>query len=222
MNCRWTQGNLSAYAEGELTPAKRLAVRLHLTACSNCFERADRLADLGSLASQLAPVRPPENLNMRLRLAVYGEMARETWWVRTWRALRAGMKDVFRPLAIRGVGGLAAAMLLFAVVMPDLWTVRAASLQDVPLRYLAKGFVAPPAVQMIAPNGIREDVTVVAYINTQGQVYDLEVIYPGEDVQLRSEIAATLLLSEFEPASIFGQPVAGRLMITFTHYTVKG
>ena len=222
MNCRWMLENLGSYHDGELSAPRRLLARLHLLACSRCFDESERMTRVESLASQVAPVAVPSNLNMKLRLAVYREMARETWWKRTARTLRAGMRDVFRPLAIRGVGGLTAAMLLFAVLMPDLWTVRAASLQDVPLRYLAKGFVAPPAIQMMAPNGIQEEVTVVAYIDTRGQVYDLELLSPQPDQRLHLKIANTLLFSEFEPATIFGQPVAGRLLITFTHYTVKG
>ena len=38
--------------------------------------------------------------------------------------------------------------------------------------------------------------------------------------ELRAEIAQSLLLAEFEPATFFGQPVLGRVVITFT--TVNG
>ncbi len=222
MNCRWMRNNLGAYHDGELSSAKRLAARLHLSACSRCFAESERLEDLSPLAATLSPVRPPANLNMRLRLAVYREMARETWARRTLRAIRAGLIDGMRPLAIRTGGGLLAALLLFGVVMPDLWTVRAASRHDVPLTYLAKGFVNPPAMAMLAPNGIQENVTVVVYIDMRGQVYDLEVLNHSGDNRLHLQIANTLLFSEFEPATNFGLPVAGRLLITFTYYTVNG
>jgi len=223
MNCRWMQSRLTAYHEGDLSAPIRFLVRLHLQTCSPCLEEAERRESVADLASRMSPVVAPKNLNMKLRLAVYGEMRRETWFSRTWRIARAGLRDSVRPLAIRGLGGLLAGLLLFGAVMPDLWTVRAATTDDVEVTYLARGLMSPPTVSALAPNEVRGNVTVMALIGADGKLYGLEL--PAEldqDRRLRADIANKLLFSTFEPATFFGRPIAGRLVITFSQFTVQG
>ena len=66
-----------------------------------------------------------------------------------------------------------------------------------------------------------EDTDVLVYIDTRGKMYDFQLPEDQrQNVTLRAEVAQSLLLAEFEPATFFGQPVLGRVVITFT--TVKG
>jgi len=223
MNCRWMQSRLTAYLDGGLSTPVRMLARLHLQSCASCFEEMERRESVANLASHISPAVPPKNLNLQLRLAVYNEMRRETWVTRTWRAVRAGLRDSVRPLAIRGTGGLLAGIMLFGAVMPDLWTVRAASAEDVEVTYLARGLISPPSVAEMAPTEVHGNVTVMALIGADGKLYGLEL--PDEfdkNRRLRADIANKLLFSKFEPATFFGRPVAGRLVITFSQHTVKG
>jgi len=223
MNCRWMQSRLSAYHDGDLSAPIRFLARLHLQNCSACFEEAERRESVTDLASRMSPALAPKNLNLQLRLAVYNEMSRETWLIRTWRIVRAGMRDSVRPLAIRGLGGLVAGLLLFGAVMPDLWTVRAATADDVEVTYLARGLMSPPTISALAPNEVHGNVTVMALIGADGKLYGLEMpVELNEDRRLRADIANKLLFSTFEPATFFGRPIAGRLVITFSQHTVKG
>ena len=69
-----------------------------------------------------------------------------------------------------------------------------------------------------------------AFIDGAGSVYDFRVVslppqYPAGFPSLKTELANSLLTSRFEPATSFGLPVRGKVLISFrpgTHVTVQG
>ena len=126
-----------------------------------------------------------------------------------------------RPMAIRTISGSLSAVLLFGLVLPSLWTLRVEANDDIPVTYLTKGLVSSPTLEAKELFPFSEDTDVLVYIDTRGKMYDFQLPEDQrQNVQLRTEIAQSLLLAEFEPATFFGQPVLGRVVITFT--TVKG
>ncbi|MDA0204594.1 MAG: hypothetical protein O2795_04515 [Acidobacteria bacterium] len=105
--------------------------------------------------------------------------------------------------------------------MPALWTLPVEASDDIPVTYLTKGLVSNPTLEAEELFPFSEDTDVLVYIDTSGKMYDFQLPEAQRlNVQLRAEIAQSLLLAEFEPATFFGQPVLGRVVITFT--TVKG
>ena len=65
-------------------------------------------------------------------------------------------------------------------------------------------------------------VVVEAYINDEGQMYDYRIISGPTDSDTRSQVENLLLLSRFEPARFFGQPVRGLAVLSFSGVSVKG
>jgi hypothetical protein len=124
-------------------------------------------------------------------------------------------------MAIRTISGSLAAALLFGMVMPALWTLPVEANDDIPVTYLTKGLVSSPTLEAQGMFPFSVDTDVLVYIDTRGKMYDFQLPEDQrQNVQLRAEVAQALLLAEFEPATFFGQPVLGRVVITFT--TVKG
>jgi hypothetical protein len=223
MNCNWMHRTLPLYVDGRLSPLSRALAHLHLRACSKCFDAYDRAERVANWTARLSPVRPPDNLRMRIRLELRRESAREGWLRRTWGQLKSAVREGLQPVAIRSAGGLAAAILLFGVLMPDIWTQRVHASNDIPLTLLSRSVAIPAVVSELGPYGVNGNVTVLAYIDTRGGVYDLQ--FPadmGDSTRLKAEIANALLFTQFEPAMLFGRPVPGRVLINFTNYTVKG
>ncbi len=221
MHCSWVQQRLNAYANDELSGWARLATRLHLQVCQSCLDDAELLEDAYSPLRVLSRQEPPKSLATQIRSRLSVEMVRGNPW--QWRVNRwkASLRDGLRPMAIRTLGGALTAVMLFSAIMPDLWSSPVRASDDVPVTYLAKGFASSPELVAAALDPFSEDTTVLVFIDTSGQMYDFEL--PEEQQQntrLRAEIAQTLLLANFEPATFFGQPVLGRVVITFT--TVKG
>jgi hypothetical protein len=215
--------NLPLYLDGKLTAPARVIAHLHLRACSKCFDAYERAESVVNWTARLNPVRPPANLRMQIRLELTREIAREGWLRRAWGQFKTDVREGLQPVAVRSAGGLAAAVLLFGVLMPDIWTQPVHASNDIPLRLLSQTVAVPAVVAELGPYAVNGNVTVLAYIDVQGGVYDLQ--FPedmGQNEKLKAEIANALLFTQFEPAMLFGRPVPGRILINFTNYTVKG
>ena len=65
-------------------------------------------------------------------------------------------------------------------------------------------------------------VVVAAYVNEQGRVYDYRIISGPDDAVSRAQVENLLLFSVFEPAHIFGEPVRGVAVVTFSGISVQG
>src|ERR1035441_7583676 len=65
-------------------------------------------------------------------------------------------------------------------------------------------------------------VIVEAYINDEGQMYDYRILFGPTDSTTRSQVENLLLLSRFEPARYFGQPVRGLAVLSFSGVSVRG
>lgn len=221
MHCSWIQQRLSAYAEGELAGLTRFVTRLHLQVCTSCLRDAESIEAAWSPLRLLRSPEPPTTLATQLRAAISVELARGNPWQWRLARLRAGMRDGLRPMAIRTISGSLAAAMLFGLVMPALWTLPVEASDDIPVTYLTKGLVSTPTLEARDLFPLSEDTDVLVYIDTRGKMYDFQLPEDQrQNVQLRAEIAQTLGLAEFSPATFFGRPVLGRVVITFT--TVKG
>ena len=223
MNCNWMHRNLPLYVDGRLSPLTRMLAHLHLRACSKCFDAYDRAESVGNWTAQLSPVRPPENLRMQIRLELRREIAREGWLRRAWGKAKGAVREGLQPVAVRSAGGLAAAVLLFGVLMPDIWTRPVHASNDIPLTLLSRSVAVPAVVAEPGPYAVHGNVTVLVFIDVRGGVYDVE--FPqemDENKRLKADIANALLFTQFEPAMLFGRPVPGRLLLNFTNFTVKG
>ena len=63
-------------------------------------------------------------------------------------------------------------------------------------------------------------IVVEASVNSRGRVYDFNVVSGPTDPAVRIQIMDQLLGSVFEPASVFGAPVRGRVVLTFSGISV--
>ena len=64
-------------------------------------------------------------------------------------------------------------------------------------------------------------VLVDAKVDAQGRVYDFDVIDGATDPATRIWVEANLLESVFKPATIFGVPVPGHAMMTYTAVSAR-
>jgi hypothetical protein len=61
-----------------------------------------------------------------------------------------------------------------------------------------------------------------ALIDSSGRVYDFTIVSGPKDEAVRTRVADQLLGSVFQPASAFGVPVRGRVILTFAGISVHG
>jgi hypothetical protein len=65
-------------------------------------------------------------------------------------------------------------------------------------------------------------IVVEAMVNDHGRVYDYDIVSGPADTSVRSQVVDQLMLSVFEPARVFGTPVRGRVVLTFSGISVQG
>jgi hypothetical protein len=85
------------------------------------------------------------------------------------------------------------------------------------LLYLSSGSGSSDEIGAIA-----NPVVVEAYINGEGRVYDYRIVSGPTDAVTRTQVENLLVLSRFEPARFFGQPVRGLAVLSFSGVSVRG
>jgi len=65
-------------------------------------------------------------------------------------------------------------------------------------------------------------VVVQALVDTQGRVYDYQIVAGPEDPAVQMKVEENLLASVFKPATAFGVPVRGQVVVTYSGVVVKG
>ena len=99
-------------------------------------------------------------------------------------------------------------------------TPRVNNIPDVPL-----DLVTPPRVQELAPMNFdmgSQPLVLVTYVNAQGQVTSYKVLSGQRSPGLMQRIDQMMYFSSFHPATVFGQPTSGRVVLSFRRITVRG
>ena len=214
MNCRWVSRNLTAYVEGELTFVSTWLMREHLTGCEACFRLCEGEDNLVRQVRRLQAIAVP--LNLRIKLLVALSHANES----SWSLWKVQFRNAMRPIAVPATGGVFAAVILFLGLGTNFYFVPPTLDADVPLTYLTRSLVSDPIVSTAPSFAVAHEIAVEAFVDGQGHVYDFRIIrlpgsFPEPDRMLRAQLAHALLSARFDPATHFGRPTLGRVLLSF-------
>ena len=215
--------HLSEYMDGAVTGRTMLRMERHLNRCEACAAEFSLAERVQQTIAVLGPVRPPADLGLRLRLAISHEQSRG--WRKTLEELHLSWNNAIRPLVLQASAGLVGAVLLVGTIVSLLGAVGATSpvmANDEPL-----GAITAPHF-LYSIDGVhpiltgREEATVVveASINARGEVYDYRIVAGAPDAAVRDQIVGRLATSVFQPASVFGVPVRGHVVLTYSGISV--
>lgn len=222
--CHGVRNLLSEYLDGAVTGVEMQGIAEHLDGCAGCaaeFALARRMQE--TLASLGSP-KVPADLNLRLRLAISHEVQRS--WTSRLDRISLAWQNALRPLVMQACAGGAAAVLFLGSVLFLLGAMSAANpvmANDEPL-----GAITAPhylySVAGIQPVATTEESTIVveASINARGEVYDFRIVSGPREADVRNQIVDRLLGSVFQPASVFGVPVRGHVLLAFAGVSVNG
>ena len=219
---------LSGFVDGVLVHAERREVSVHLQDCRECTAKFDQLRLTRQMVKGLPSRMPPPDLTARLRVMALRESARQKDAARdrfaalfAWDSWKLRFTNAARPLAIPFAGGIVSALVLFSMMVPAYPVLTARTqVNDVPT-----AFYQEPSVKSVAPFGFAEDEVVIdVVLDEQGQVIDYSLPEGTGSAVLRREIENQLLFARFTPATTFGQPIVGRMRLTFrrSQIDVKG
>lgn len=186
------------------------------------FERA--LTDNALRA--LGPVTVPEDLSLRIRLALSHEKVRAERRLigRLRHAVEMFWDNTVRPMSLQV--GVAAALIAFVGGALMLGTVAPQQMVEANDEALT-GFSAPRYLYSAAgvpPVGSVNDAPLVvqAMVDRTGRVYDYRLLSGALDDQEAAALRQRMLTGVFQPAHVFGQPVKGSVVLTFADVIVRG
>lgn len=220
--CAQVQAGFSAYLDSAMSGVQMVAIHTHLESCDACSQEFAIWRAVQSSLGELGPAAMPARLQTQLRAAIAAERSRETYLPMHRQLLRAWQTTI-APAALRVAGGFAAAVVLVAGLGYLFAAPIAVQANDDRLANLA-----PPRYlySQVPPQPIRvphdEPILVEALVNEQGRVYDYNLIAGPQDEKVQLQVADNLLASVFKPASLFGVPVRGHVVLTYTGVSVHG
>jgi hypothetical protein len=222
-SCQKFQSSFSAYLDGAVTGQQMHEIAAHLEGCKDCAQQFAALRTMQQALASLGPAKAPANLGLKLRLAISHQQAqRKSRWLDT---ISLKWDNAIRPMLVQVSAGFAGAVVLVGGIALLLGMVAAPEpvmANDEPLGAMTSPHFLYSAADSRAIVTSHDTVIVVeAYINSEGRVYDFNIVSGPVDPAVRNQVTDQLLLSVFEPASVFGAPVRGRVVLTFSGISVR-
>lgn len=209
---------MSEFLDRKLARAPFDTISQHLAHCRDCSGYAQELGDLHSALRSLPVGAPPAHLLTQLQVLASRECMRQlshgtmTALLHFWAAqMRLLFDNLMRPIAIPFAGGILSAVFLFGMLQPTLQFPHLTH-NDVPSGLFSQ---SNASFDVLPPFEFAEDDVVVQLtVNDQGRVVDY-AIPNNVNSKLRNDIANLILFTEFRPATEFGVPVAGKVLVSF-------
>ncbi len=221
-SCELLREKFSSYLDGRVTGVEMAAIDEHLQACTGCEREFAEWRSVQTALGELGPARVPERLQAMLRSAIATERELGThlsFSERIVRVWHTGLGEASTRLA----GGLAAAVILLGGAGQFLASNTPVFANDDNMAHL----VAPRYLYSQVPprpleTGHDVPVLVQVKVDERGRVYDYSIVAGPTDSRVRTRVEENLLASVFRPATVFGVPVSGEVVMTYSGVSVRG
>jgi anti-sigma factor RsiW len=222
MKCVEAKSMFSPYLDGALTGTEMIALTRHFETCTHCQQKYVSLRQSQQLLTRMGRRRAPDDLALKLRLAISREVAqsRRPYFP----GLRIRAENAIHGFMVPATAGLVTAVVIFGFLMGFLALPLQADNADVPLMLNT----APQLQQSAfgtALESIKDDSLVIeAYVDSNGRVQDYRVLSNPQDDKkdLPPQVKNMLIFTTFRPATSMGQPTSGRAVLSFSKISVKG
>jgi hypothetical protein len=220
LRCPQARRLFSLYLDGVVTGTEMGALEDHLRDCTGCRAEYRALRRTQQLLASVQPPQAPEDLGLRLRVAISREAARaplQGFLVRLQNSLQAFM--------VPATAGFLSAVVIFGVAMA--YFVAPSSLQannDVPLVMVNTAPQLQPSAFGLALDTINADSLVIeAYVDANGRVQDYRILSDTDDSKaVLPQVKQMLIFTTFRPALSMGRPTPSRAVLSFSKISVKG
>jgi predicted anti-sigma-YlaC factor YlaD len=224
--CKRIQALFTEYLDQRLSGREMQRIAAHLENCPACTAELRMLRQNQSALASLGQIAAPPELALRIRVALSQQSARRRQ--SSFAGFRLTWRNTLAPFLLHAAAGFASAVLLMGtvIVLVTMFTQpeSARAIADEPL-----GTAAAPRFLYLASGAPSNElgaaatpVVVEAYVSPEGRVYDYRITSGPDDEITRTQVETLLLMSVFQPARRFGQPVAGLAVLSFSGVSVRG
>ena len=211
--CVEIRNHYSDYLDGLCEPQVRKSIRFHLNYCGSCRRELEVWENVQADLRGMPRRQVPPELALRLRVEVSQGLHRNLL-----ERLRVWMDNALQPMLLPASGGVLVAVVFFCLIMGSV-VVPATTTPDVP------AFVTPPRVLELAPfdfNTGDAPVVVVTRIDAGGRAMGYRVLSGGTSPELIHQLDRVIYFSNFQPATWFGRPTDGQVVLSLRRITVRG
>jgi len=213
-SCTEIRSDMFDYLENLCTPEKARCVRYHLRYCVACREDFDRAQTVQTDLRTLSRSRVSPDVALKLRVLLSQELHRNLLgrlWVR--------LENALQPLLLPASAGVLTAIIFFGLIMGAQF-VPETNAPDVPLQ-----ISTPPRLRALGPNNLDagdQAVVVVTRVNAEGRVMGYKVLSGQHSPELLRRLDLMMYFSLFQPATMFGRPTDGQVVLSLRQITVRG
>jgi hypothetical protein len=223
LQCPQAKRLFSPYLDGAVTGMEMLALQDHLSDCAACNEQYRSLRASQQLLVNMARPKVPEDLGLKLRLAISREA--ETAKRARFEGLLVRLENAFGAFMVPATAGFLSALIIFGIAM--VYFVTPSSLQaanDVPLVMVNTAPELQPSAFGLTLDSINADSLVIeAYVDVNGRVQDYRILSDtDESKEVLPEVKRMLIFTTFRPALSMGRPTPSRAVLSFSKISVKG
>lgn len=223
MNCTETRSLLSLYLDGAVTGRQMHEIGGHLSNCPACAAHYAALKRTQHAVAGLGRRQPPPDLALRIRVALSHEIAKQKRPM--FEGVFVRVDNAVRSFMVPATAGALSAVIFFGLLigffaMPQQLQARN---NDVPT-----SLYTPPELRL-SPFGWQmssidaDSIVVEVVVGADGRVQDYRIVSaPSGSAEMMTQLNSMLIFTQFRPATSFGQPVAGRALLSFAKISVKG
>jgi len=212
--CVEIRSHFSDYLDDRCMPEARKAIRYHLSFCEVCQEQLEQWQSVQEQLRALPRRQVSAELALRLRVQLSQRLHRNPLshlWVR--------LENALKPLLIPATGGVLTAVICFFLFMGS-EVVPITNIPDVSVQV-----VTPARVQELAPmdfNTGDNGLVLVTQINAHGRVKGYRVLSGQGSPELMQRLDRMIYFSVYQPATMFGKPTDGEVVLSLRRITVRG
>ena len=221
MKCSVARQHLSSFADGALQRRPLAQVSEHLQTCMECAAEYSSLQRTRSLVASLAPRETPPDLSLRLRVALSQEMASSRRSL--WESLQLRWDNAYNAIMVPATAGVLTTLVVFALLIGFFYPAPVTASNDVPTTLFTPPELQSSPFELTMGNANADTLVVEAYVGSDGKVLDYRVLSAPENSEaLMPALKNMLIFSSFRPATSFGQPTSGRVILSFAKVQVRG
>jgi hypothetical protein len=173
----------------------------------------------------LGPALPPQDLSLRIRLALSKEKVRSqySWLERAKTRVELFLENSVRPMAVQTAAAAVALVAFVAATFMLSAPQQAVEANDEPLAgFSAPHYLYSPSGEQPLASVNEAPLIVKAMVDSTGRVYDYQVLSGALDASTTEALRQRMLTGVFQPARVFDHAVRGSVLLTFGDVVVRG
>lgn len=220
MSCTETRRLFSPMLDSMLDGAQRQELNEHLSECEGCAAQFASLRRTKWLMATMEPHKAPLELPLQLKVAISQQLA--ACRHPRWDSFVVRFENAFNAFMFPAAAGMLSAVLIFGLLIGVLVPAHFTRTNDVPTMLYTPPEMTSAPFGLGAGGANGDAILVEAIIDTHGHVQDYRVLNSNGQTELSPEMKNALIFTQFRPATSFGLPTSGRVVISFSNINVGG